>query len=221
MIIQISIDAGAIDAALLATSKEETRHYLRGVFLDARGFIAGTNGHMAFAARCDAIAGKLDDVRPAYDTSGNCLAGVIVPSDAIAQAAKAAGRSKGLCYVFERDAQGMWWILYGNARIHFAPVDGSFPDWRRIVPTAPDALTAGHYNPLYLAALGNMAKALNDGKKDMSTAFRLHQAGENPALVTFRNGDGDARADCIAVLMPMRTKPTDYAAGSIAAGFQA
>jgi hypothetical protein len=55
----------------------------------------------------------------------------------------------------------------------------------------------------------------------MSTEFRLHQAGENPALVTFRNGDGDARADCIAVLMPMRTKPTDYAAGSIAAGFQA
>ena len=215
-IIQISIDAGAIDAAMLATSKDEHRHYLKGVFLDARGFVVGTNGHMAFAARCDAIAGKLNDVRPPYDTAGHCLPGVIVPSDAIAQVGKAAGRSKGLCYVFERDAQGLWWILYGNARIHFAPVDGSFPSWNRIIPTPPETLTAGHYNPLYLAALGNMAKALNDGKKDSTTAFRLHQAGENPALVTFRNGDGDTRTDCVAVLMPMRTKPADYDAASTA-----
>jgi hypothetical protein len=211
MIIQISIDAGAIDAAMLATSKDEHRHYLKGVFLDARGFVVGTNGHMAFAARCEAIAGKLNDVRPAYGTSG-----IIVPSDAIAQAGKAAGRSKGLCYVFERDAQGLWWILYGNARIHFAPVDGSFPAWNRIIPTPPETLTAGHYNPLYLAALGNMAKALNDGKKDMGTAFRLHQAGENPALVTFRNLVGDARTDCVAVIMPMRTKSADYDAASTA-----
>ena len=61
-----------------------------------------------------------------------------------------------------------------------------------------------------------MAKALNDGKKDSATAFRLHQAGENPALVTFRNGDGDTRTDCVAVLMPMRTKPADYDAASTA-----
>lgn len=208
--IQISIPAGIVDAALLATSKEETRYYLKGVFLDARGFVVGTNGHMAFAAQCDAIVGKLDDVRPSYPSEA--LPGVIVPSDAIAQANKAAGRSKGLCYVFERDAQGLWWILYGNARIHFAPVDGSFPSWNRIVPDAPETLTAGHYNPLYLAALGNMAKALNDGGKDSTTAFRLHQAGENPALVTFRNGDGDTRTNCVAVLMPMRTKAADYAA---------
>lgn len=216
MLIQISIDAGAIDAAMLATSKEETRHYLKGVFLDARGFVVGTNGHMAFAARCDAIVGKLDAVRPAYDTAGNCLPGIIVPSDAIAQANKAAGRSKGLCYVFERDAQGLWWLLYGNARIHFAPVDGAFPSWNRIIPTPPETLTAGHYNPLYLTALGNMARALCDGKKDSTTAFRLHQAGDNPALVTFRNPDGETRVDCVAVLMPMRTRPADYDAASTA-----
>ena len=207
MLIQISIDAGAIDAAMLATSKEETRYYLKGVFLDARGFVVGTNGHMAFAARCDAIAGKLNDVRPAYDTSGNCLAGVIVPSDAITQAGKAAGRSKGWCYVFERDAQGLWWILYGNARIHFAPVDGSFPDWARIIPVAPDALIAAHFNPLYIGKLGDMAKALRDGKKDAVSLFKLHQNGESPALVTFASEDGlGQRTDCCGVLMPMREK---------------
>jgi len=105
MIIQISIDAGAIDAAMCAVSKEETRYYLKGVFLDARGFIAATNGHMAFAARCDAIADKLVDVRPGYPT--DALAGVIIPGDAIAQVGKAAGKSKGLCYVVERRARPM------------------------------------------------------------------------------------------------------------------
>ena len=209
--INIAVPAAFIDAALCAVSKEETRYYLKGVFLDARGFIAATNGHMAFAARCN-DAFKLQDVRPAYDSAGNCLPGLIVPSDALAQAHKAAGRAKGLCYVFERDAQGLWWILYGNARIHFAPVDGSFPDWTRIIPAAPDTLTAAHYQPQYIAAIGNMSKALRDGKKDATTFFRIHQSGENPALVTFDrptesiSDKPGPRTDCLAVLMPMRTR---------------
>jgi len=202
--IQISVSAGFIDAAMCAVSKEETRYYLKGVFIDARGFIAATNGHMAFAARCS-DAYKLASVMPTY--TSDALPGVIVPSDAILQAGKAAGRSKGLCYVIERDAQGLWWILYGNARIHFAPVDGSFPDWTRIIPVAPDALIAAHFNPLYIGKLGDMAKALRDGKKDAASLFKLHQNGENPALVTFASEDGlGQRTDCCGVLMPMREK---------------
>jgi hypothetical protein len=202
--IQISIPAGFIDAAMCAVSKEETRYYLKGVFIDARGFIAATNGHMAFAARCN-DAYKLADVKPTYPN--DALPGVIVPSDAILQAGKAAGRPKGLCYVIERDAQGLWWILYGNARIHFAPVDGSFPDWARIIPAAPAALVAAHFDPLYIGKLGDMAKALRDGKKDAASLFKLHQNGENPALVTFASEDAlGQRTDCCGVLMPMREK---------------
>jgi hypothetical protein len=202
--IQISIPAGFIDAAMCAVSKEETRYYLKGVFIDARGFIAATNGLMAFAARCN-DAYKLAGVSPTYPS--DALSGVIVPSDAILQAGKAAGRSKGLCYVIERDAQGLWWILYGNARIHFAPVDGSFPDWARIIPAAPDALVAAHYQPQYIGKLGDMAKALRDGKKDAASQFKLHQNGENPALVTFASEDGQGqRTDCCGVLVPMREK---------------
>ena len=207
--ITISIDAGFIDAAMCAVSKEETRYYLKGVFIDARGFIAATNGHMAFAARCN-DAFKLSDVRPAHCT--DALAGIIVPADAILQAGKAAGRSKGAYVDIERDDNGLWWLTYGNARVHFVPVDGSFPDWMRIVPQAPDALVAAHYQPQYIGKLGDMAKALRDGKKDAASFFRIHQAGENPALVTFdrectKSTDTPGpRTDCLAVLMPMRTK---------------
>jgi hypothetical protein len=215
----INVAAEFIDAALCAVSKEETRHYLKGVFIDARGFIAATNGHIAFAARCN-DAFKLSDCRPAYDSAGNCLPGVIVPSEALAQAIKAAGRAKGLFMVFERDAQGQWWITYGNARVAFTPVDGSFPDWTRIIPTAPETLTAAHYQPQYIAAIGNMSKALRDGKKDATTFFKLHQAGANPALVTFDRkvetitDNPGPRTDCCAVLMPMRAGKGDYASAT-------
>lgn len=207
--INIAVPAAFIDAALCAVSKEETRYYLKGVFIDARGFIAATNGHIAFAARCN-DAFKLQDVKPAH--CADALPGVIVPDTALRQANKAAGRAKGLCYVIERDANGLWWIIYGAARVHFEPVDGSFPDWTRIVPTAPGTLTAAHYQPQYVAAMGDMSKALRDGKKDAAPFFRIHQAGENPALVTFdrpTESAGDKpgpRTDCLAVLMPMRCK---------------
>lgn len=217
--INISAPAAFVDAALCAVSKEETRYYLKGVFFDGRGFIAATNGHIAFAARC-AEARKLEGVTM---SSGSGYGdGVIVPDAALRQAIKAAGRTKGLCYVIERDANGLWWILYGNARIHFEPVDGNFPDWQRIIPTAPETLTAAHYQPQYVAAMGEMSKALRDGKKDAAPFFRIHQAGEGPALVTFDRPVTDVtdrpgpRTDCCAVLMPMRcksdlAKPNDFA----------
>lgn len=220
-IINISAPAAFVDAALCAVSKEETRYYLKGVFFDARGFIAATNGHIAFAARCN-DAFKLADVRP--DRLSDALPGVIVPDTALRQATKAAGRTKGLCYVIERDANGLWWILYGNARIHFEPVDGNFPDWQRIIPTAPETLTAAHYQPQYVAAMGEMSKALRDGKKDAASFFRIHQAGEGPALVTFDRVCTDAtdrpgpRTDCCAVLMPMRSK-SDLAGATWTADF--
>lgn len=219
--INISAPAAFVDAALCAVSKEETRYYLKGVFFDGRGFIAATNGHIAFAARCN-DAFKLRDVRP--DRVTDALPGVIVPDTALRQAIKAAGRTKGLCYAIERDGNGLWWILYGNARIHFEPVDGSFPDWARIIPTAPETLTAAHYQPQYVAAMGDMSKALRDGKKDAAAFFRIHQNGENPALVTFdRACEGvtdkpGPRTDCCAVLMPMRSR-SDLASASWTSDF--
>jgi hypothetical protein len=200
----ITVNAAHMEAALQAVSKEETRYYLKGVFLDGRGYIAATNGHIMFAARCaDAI--KLATDRPAFDTHEHSLPGVIVPSDAIAQAIKAAGRTNAETMLIERDPNGLWWIFYGNGRIAFTPIDGSFPDWQRPVPTPPETLTAAHYQPQYIAALGNMAKALRNGKKDEAQFFTLHQNGENPALVTFPFADvHEPRTDCIAVIMPYR-----------------
>lgn len=219
-ILTVTIHAAFIEAALQAVSKEETRYYLRGVFFDARGFIAATNGHIAFAAKCP------DAARLERETAWG-LPGVIVPEAAIHLALKAAGKGKSRPedFTIERDATGRWSIIHGAARVAFSPIDGAFPDWQRFIPTAPEALAPGHYQPQHIAALGNMAKALRGGKKDGACTYRLHQDGNTPALVTFcravtKVGDERGpRPDCLAVLMPMRTDAADWAGATFTANF--
>ena len=189
---------------MAAVSKEETRYYLRGVFIDARGFIAATNGHIAFAARCTEACAFAETFAPGCGTQG--LAGVLVPDTAIAQAAK----GKGPYYTIERDAGGLYWLQRGAVRVHFVPVDGTFPDWTRVVPEAPETETAAHFDPKYVAAMGKMAVALRGGQKGEATAYHIHQVGERPALVTFPRkvakitDPTGPRDDCCAVIMPMR-----------------
>ena len=198
--ISITIASEYIDAAMAAVSKEETRYYLKGVFIDARGYIAATNGHIAFAARCAEACAFAET----FITVGgsNALAGVLVPDTAITQAAK----GKGPYYTIDRDAGGLYWLQRGAVRVHFVPVDGSFPDWTRIIPETPDALVAAHYDLKYVTAMGKMAQALGGGKKDAASAFKIHQNGENPGLVTFASDGGGIHTQCCAIIMPMRYK---------------
>jgi len=216
--ISITVAAEHLDAAMAAVSKEETRYYLRGVFIDARGFIAATNGHIAFAARCAAAKAFADTFAPGCGTGGN--AGVLVPEAALLQALK----GKGDECTIERDAGGLYWLQRGAVRVHFVPVDGAFPDWTRVVPEAPETETAAHFDPKYVAAMGKMAVALRGGKKGEAACYHIHQAGERPALVTFPRkvakitDPTGPRDDCCAVLMPMRAH---NAAGFVRAAFLA
>ena len=204
--LRISIPTNFLDAAMFAVSKAKTRYYLCGVFIDPRGYIVSTNGRVLFAAR----------VPDARQIEGQ---GIIVPSEAIAQVRKAAGRKAPPGVEVRRDDQGLWWLEQGAARVNFTPVDGTYPDWVRVVPRVPETIVAAHFDPLYFSAIGNMAKAIG-GKKDSATSFTLHQNGENPALVTFPDYSDPknvvaVRADCMAIITPRRERvnalaPTDF-----------
>ena len=131
--INLTIPCEYIDAAMQCVSKEETRYYLKGVFIDARGYIVGTNGHMAFAANYPGATAFQGVTGCTYDK--DALAGIIVPHDAITQASK----GKDSFYVIERDANGLFWLSKGNVKVHFTPVDGNFPAWDRCCsPIATD-----------------------------------------------------------------------------------
>ena len=168
-----------LKAALVCASSEETRYYLRGVHLSTTGHMVTTDGHRMFVAR-------LND-RPAVD--------VIIPLDDVKAALKLAGAR----------AQDVEVEVLANriGQISFTPVDGTFPNWRAVVPTGEESpsnkpeLNDGpenvHFNHAYIGDLAKMGKAL-DG------ASMLHpRSASHPCLVTFGE-----RADCFAVLMPMR-----------------
>lgn len=165
-----------LKAALLCASSEETRYYLRGVFLSTTGHLVTTDGHRLFCA-------KLAEAAPAD---------VIIPLDTVKAALKLAPKKAATIE------------LNGNTLggIVFTPVDGTFPDWRRVIPPIDgykpgEDMTPAHFNPDYVYDLGQMSRAL--GSKT-GTAFRIHAWDkESPHGVTFAD-----RADCFAVIMPMR-----------------
>jgi DNA polymerase III sliding clamp (beta) subunit (PCNA family) len=173
-----------LKAALVCASSEETRYYLRGVHLATSGHLVTTDGHRMFVARLAE--------RPATD--------VIVPYDAVAAALKLAGAR---CKEIEIDL-----AVNRIGQIQFTPVDGTFPDWRRIVPTGEEtpsttaALYDGaehvHFNNRYVGEFEKMADILC-GKSTTGQSVLHPRTASDPCLVTF----GD-RADCFGVIMPVR-----------------
>ena len=170
------IPTDLLKAALLCASTEETRYYLKGVHLSTSGHMVTTDGHRLFCA-------KLAEAVPAD---------VIIPLETVKAALKLAPRKAETIE------------LNGNTfgGVVFTPVDGTFPNWKAVIPPADgftpgDDMTPAHFNPEYIYDLGQMSRAL--GSKT-GTAFEIHAWNpESPHGVTFAGRD-----DCFAVIMPMR-----------------
>ncbi len=170
-----------LKAALLCASQEESRYYLRGVFLSTTGHLVTTDGHRMYVAR-------LND-RPAAD--------VIIPASDVAAALKLAGsRAQEIEVTGDRIGQ-----------IAYQPVDGTYPDWRRVVPTgeetpsgANDGAEHVHFNNRYIGDFERMADILC-GKGKLGQSVLHPVTASAPCLVTFGE-----RADCFGVIMPVRRK---------------
>ena len=179
----ITLSPDLLKAAVLFTSKEEVRYYLKGVSIQATIAtvkVAATDGHRLFVARvCQ------EENTEAFS--------IIIPSDTIATATKGAKYPLALSKL--SDTQ---WRLGDTI---FTPIDGTFPEYSRIVPTSVSGETA-QYNPEYIAALGKANKLLGG-----SNAATIGYNGDNPALVT---GDGYKAHNAIAVLMPMRADKENW-----------
>jgi DNA polymerase-3 subunit beta len=171
-----------LKAALFCASSEESRYYLRGVHLSTSGHLVTTDGHRMFVARLNE--------RPSAD--------VIIPYSDVQAALKLVGAR---CKEIDVDGTKIASIMY-------APVDGTFPDWRRVVPTGEelpsgkpdDAPGRAHFNHAYVGDLAKMA-AILCGKADTAQSMLHPVSASHPCLVTFGE-----REDCLAVLMPVRRK---------------
>lgn len=166
------VPAAMLRAALICASNEQVRYYLRGVYVDPKGYLVSTDGHRLFCGRID-----LTDV-PAFD-------GWIICRDALKRALT--GWKAGTINIAPR--------LVGD--VSCAPVDGTFPDWRRVVPETTDG-TIAQFQPHYVGDLGKIASLLTDKKNGFA---HIHHNGTGPAGVTF-----PGCADAYAVLMPIRSR---------------
>jgi DNA polymerase-3 subunit beta len=181
------IPTDLLKAALFCASTEETRYYLKGVHLATSGHMVTTDGHRMFVA-------MLPD-QPAAD--------VIIPLADVQAALKLAGaRCQEIEVTIDVNGSALSQVTGKIHSISYTAVDGTFPDWRRAVPTGeetpakdkPEDLPGNvHFNQAYIGDLAKMGKALG-GPSMLHPCSAYH-----PCLVTFGE-----RADCFAVLMPMR-----------------
>jgi len=188
-----SVPTDVLRAALVCVSTEETRYYLRGVHVEPDAddvVLVSTDGHRLFCGRCPLPpAGAVTPAKP-----------FIVPTEAVK---KALTGYKGLGIHLTRT--GDVWTL---GDVTFKPVDGTFPDWRRVVPSqktiSEDLGKLAQFNPAYLADMGKVSKALSPARQNIMPV--IHHMGSGPAMVTF-----PGREDLFCLIMPMRGEMLDKA----------
>lgn len=180
----MELNVKLLKAAVIVASKEETRYYLKGVAVqaDARGaYIVATDGHRALAF-CQS-----------REAQEGTAVSIIIPSDIVAAIKPNKYEERA---TLTQESATHWRLDYCGTSVIFAPVDGTFPDWRRICPKEANGETA-QFNPEYVGDIAKVAKAL--GVKSASGAIKMAHNGGGPAIVTF-----GPDIDGFGLIMPTR-----------------
>jgi len=189
-----NVDANMFRAAYVCASREETRYYLNGVYIEPHknggALLIAADGHRMIvihdeSAFCSepCIVGLskagLDACRPVKDVKPDVKVPRLVVSE------------DGSAYV-----EGQW-RSPGKVTI-----DGTFPDWRRVVPfEAKWSGAVASFNPKLIAGFGEIKSILRQEKNP--GAITILTSGEgDPALIDL----GDFRT-AFGILMPMRSSP--------------
>lgn len=160
-----------------ATSTESTRYYLNGVCIDVsegRGFMVATDGHKLLCAPFDT-----DEPDGSY----------IIPRGLIAKL-KTARKSEPTVDV---EISGSLVTLSFDGGIYGDQlIDGSFPDWRRVIPSEISGGVA-RFNGAYLKDLDDAGKLAEAGRATVG------YNGDGPAWVGFADSE-----KLFGVIMPIR-----------------
>jgi len=176
-------------AVRVAASTEETRYYLRGVFVKAQGehvVMCATDGHRMIVARHRIEEG---DEYP--------LNGFIIPLrliDRIKIAKRRMGGNDDGALSIEGDTIT---IRYAGDVFVDKLVDGTFPDYTRVIPKGWSNEVA-QYNPAYLL---DFVKAVKIVSTDSKPSITVHYNGLDPAVVNLNGGN---IYDWFGVIMPIR-----------------
>jgi len=185
MPISATFDLTLLKAASLCASQDTSRYYLNGVEVQCKEnvfTITATDGH------------RLISFKPpvSFSHAPPMPFNVIIPLDII-KAMKVAKKAPEGELIIE--ANGTCAIKYQGRSTIFQPIDGTFPDWNRVVPAKVDGAVA-HFNAHYLADFAKINDMYQDEK---GRCLIVGHNGNGPALVHLPIG-----IDNVAVIMPVR-----------------
>lgn len=189
---RIRVNARYFHAALVAVSKEETRFYMGGVYIQPHpekgALLVATDGHRLICI---------------HDEDAICTKSAIVPADVSMRRALAEGGKKGAPDKFVIiDEPGVITIAGHYQSNGPALIDGVYPKWELVVLPVRDQFkksepyAASTYNPEYLGAFKVASERLGLTSTPSIRIFPRGEAG--PALIQF-----PTFPNAFALLMPM------------------
>ena len=183
---QTKIRTSTIKAAIHCAAVSDVRYYLNGALVEFKHGdvphinIVSTDGHRLTAFR-EPLEYAAEPQTADYE--------FIIPLDVLKQAAKA----KTPRVVLESTPEGRYMLN----NVVFAPIDGKFPDYRRVLPTTFTG-EAAQYQPEYLLDAKNALRDFYQVKKNDLCVVKLEQNGTGGAAVHC------GKSDAVVVIMPVR-----------------
>lgn len=187
---EVEIPLVLLKAAMICTAKDDVRFYLVGIAID-QGHVVSTDGHRAFYAPLENVA---------KDTPQ-----VIIPRLSIEffikkVASELKKHADEATVTVQIDGENGT-LRTSTVSEHFQPINGKFPEWRRIIPKASvDAYQGGDlsFNWKYMEDFQKIAKIL--GSKNSGALLIPNKEANQAALIEFVN----PRFTANGILMPMR-----------------
>lgn len=159
-----------LNAVCLMASKEETRYYLNGVLIQCRAdhvLYVATDGHRMMVVRDNIAEGQV---------ANELLGDFIIPTE-ICRAYKPRKGRAGIEDVglLSQDGAELRLQRVGEGASIFKPVDGTFPDYARVIPTELTGLTDWTekgakeatgiaFNPAYVSDFAKFGEVMECGK---------------------------------------------------------
>lgn len=178
-----TINLRVIAAMTAFSSKDENRYYLKGVMVefDASGAIyIATDGTRMLAYWDERETGENKLIGKFIIPTSRCKSFKIDNDDGPIGTAFADGPRLVLAY--------------GFTDIHFAPIDGPYPNWRRIIPQQKASGATAQYDMLQLADFRKLGVAL-----DLPPPFLAHNGSDAPAFVWYPGA-----RHVVGIIMPLK-----------------
>ena len=182
---KVTLDAALMKGMLAFAGRQDIRFYLNSLLVETTetsAILVASDGHTLAAHRV--AADDVEDHQPGLQ--------VIVPRASL-ESVKPRRTGRAQTVSIEVGAEAI--TVTGETTATTVPVDGKFPNWRRVLPATVSG-EPGQVNPRFYARVGLLADAVLGKGANPATFFN----GRGPLLIQFDEATQ-------AVLMPLRDEP--------------